>query len=301
MNLIQLFSDIEKVDPEVYGRFDTRRKAMSEFGRMGRKVALASLPLALGSMFKKAYGKTNDLVTDTLNFALALEFLEREFYQRVKANYDGIGVPAGDPRAALDTILLHEAQHVDFLAAALTAAGAMPYKRSDLRIDISGGKGVGLDDMGNGTPVGPFAGALSDYDTMLAVAQTLEDTGVRAYKGQAGNLISNNDFLTAALNIHSVEARHASHIRSMRKGRGAVVKPWVTMKDSGITGAAGALVQASYNGEELLSQAGVNIAGIPGISANAASESFDEPLTKEQVLAITGTPGGGTVSGFFFY
>ena len=35
-------------------------------------------------------------------------------------------------------------------------------------------------------------------------------------------------------------------------------------------------------------QAGVNIVNIGGfmISANAASEAFDEPLTKEQVFAI---------------
>ncbi len=40
-----------------------------------------------------------------------------------------------------------------------------------------------------------------------------------------------------------------------------------------------------------------------GVSADAASEAFDEPLTKEQVLAITGTPGAGigNPSSIFFY
>ncbi len=45
----------------------------------------------------------------------------------------------------------------------------------------------------------------------------------------------------------------------------------------------------SYAGEEVTTQAGVNIIGIGGnayIDAKAASESFDEFLTKEQVLAI---------------
>jgi len=120
------------------------------------------------------------------------------------------------------------------------------------------------------------------------VAQTLEDTGVRAYKGQAGNLLGTGDVLEAALNIHSVEARHASHIRQMRKANNfGDVKPWITGKEPGL-GAANALVQANYDGEELTTQAGVNIVNINGmnVSSTAASESFDEPLTKAQVLAL---------------
>jgi hypothetical protein len=133
----------------------------------------------------------------------------------------------------------------------------------------------------------------SNYGLFLAVAQTFEDTGVRAYKGQAAEpaLMANNDVLTAALNIHSVEARHASHIRQMRKANnslvpaGVNVKPWITGNQSGIDSAA---VQASYNGEDLTTQAGVQIVNInsQSISANAASEAFDEPLTSAQVLAI---------------
>ena len=49
----------------------------------------------------------------------------------------------------------------------------------------------------------------------MSLAQAFEDTGVRAYKGQAKNLISTPDLLTAALQIHSVEARHAAAIRDL--------------------------------------------------------------------------------------
>jgi hypothetical protein len=49
------------------------------------------------------------------------------------------------------------------------------------------------------------------------LAQAFEDTGVRAYKGQAGNVMSNKTVLQAALQIHSVEARHASQVRRMRE------------------------------------------------------------------------------------
>jgi hypothetical protein len=48
------------------------------------------------------------------------------------------------------------------------------------------------------------------------------------------------------------------------------------------------LVQPSYNGEENTEQATIQITNINGfdISADSASEAFDEPLTAEQVLAI---------------
>ena len=120
---------------------------------------------------------------------------------------------------------------------------------------------------------------------MMAVAQAFEDTGVRAYKGQAGNLISNNDVLTAALQIHSVEARHAAYVRYLRQKRGATAnKPWITGKEAG--GIPG--VDPVYAGEENTTQAMVQITGINGmsVSANAASEAFDEPLTQAQVTAI---------------
>ena len=122
------------------------------------------------------------------------------------------------------------------------------------------------------------------------MAQVFEDTGVRAYKGQAGGLISNKDVLTAALNIHSVEARHAAHLRQMRRARAGAaenLKPWITgANDTGI----GAAADAIYAGEDNKTQAGIDITqfnGVDGkISGNAATESFDEPLTAEAVLAI---------------
>jgi hypothetical protein len=63
------------------------------------------------------------------------------------------------------------------------------------------------------------------------------------------------------------------------------VKPWITLSQSGIATSA---VDASYNGENNVTQAGAAITNIGrfAISAAAASEAFDEPLTKDQVTAI---------------
>ena len=277
MNLQNILIEMEKTDPEVYDRLDTRRNAMKSFAKTSGKIALAALPFALGSMFQKAYGSPTaptDVILDTLNFALTLEYLEANFY--IKAVASGI-IPSGDALNSLTVIRDHENEHVTFLKTAITAAGGTPVSFTASNFDF--------------TAKGTFPNVFADYGTLLAVAQSFEDTGVRAYKGQAPNLISNNDYLTAALQIHSVEARHAAHLREMRKmanllvPSGVDVKPWITLNQSGIATAA---VQASYNGEENVTQAGVMITNIGGqkISAAAASEAFDEPLTKDQVTAI---------------
>lgn len=280
MNLQNIFNEIEKVDPEVYERTDTRRQAMQRFATIGKTLALAALPTALGSLLNKAYGQSTSAIVDVLNFALKLEYLESEFYTRGVAA-SGL-IPAGAATAAMTTIRDHENEHVAFLKTAIQSLGGAAIARPNF--DFSAGGGSGTGPLGNNT--------FTNYDVFLAVAQTFEDTGVRAYKGQAPNLMSNNDVLTAALQIHSVEARHASHIRQMRRAAGTLgagqVKPWITLNQSNIdTGNASlnSAIQQSYNGEEVTTQATVNIVS-GGITADRASEAFDEPLTMQQVVTI---------------
>ena len=281
MNLQNIVTEIEKVDPEVYERFDSRRKMMKSFATLSGKLALAAVPLAVASMFNKAYGQTPANVNAVLNFALTLEYLEAEFYTNIVGS-PGFLTASAAARAALTKIRDDENKHVIFLKSVLGAA-AVPKPTFDFTA-------------GNGSGTGPFAGYLSNYTVQLAMAQTFEDTGVRAYKGQAANLQSNRTVLTAALNIHSVEGRHAAHIRQMRRDLNAAIpasqkplKPWITLNYSGIDfPPANAAIQPSYNGEEVTTQAGVNIIGLGGAfnTAGAASEGFDEPLTMAQVLAI---------------
>lgn len=266
MNLGNILNQIAHTDPEVFEKVSERRHIFKSFGS---KVALAALPFALGSIFKKAYGQSPSSILEVLNYALTLEYLEAAFYEQGLASA-GL-IPAGAPAGAISTIGAHETAHVNFLRAAIAGAGGTAVSTPEF--DFTAG--------------GAFADVFTNYATFLAVAQTFEDTGVRAYKGQAAKLAGNNEVLTAALNIHSVEARHASHIRQMRLANGfGDVKPWITGKETGI----GPAVQPSYNGEENKVQAGVNIVGINGtsISADDATEAFDEPLTAEQVLDIVG-------------
>ncbi|MBE7171865.1 MAG: ferritin-like domain-containing protein [Williamsia sp.] len=278
MNLDNIFNEIEKVDPEVYGRLDSRRAAMKSFARTSGKMALAAVPLAFGSMLQKAYAGTrsvSDSVVEILNYALTLEFLEAEFYNTGLMT-TGLLAP-GDVRSGIEIIAKHENAHVKYLQTTIMKLGGTPTPKPTF--DFSGGSGSGN---------GPFKGLFNSLDLFLSVAQTFEDTGVRAYKGRAMEIVGGGDVLTAALQIHSVEARHAAYLREIRKTLGSGignVKPWITGNISGINSQA---VQPNYNGEDVTTQSGINIVGINGfpISFNAATEAFDEPLSKADVLAI---------------
>lgn len=294
------------IDPEITETLVSRRDAIRQGAAVSSKLAaglaLASVPIALAALTKDVYGQTPSDVTDVINFALKLEIFENEFYKAVLGTSSSAAqnaafatVRAQIPAAAqiaVQQIQKHEAAHVAFL----TAAGAT--NSLDLTadsFDFTGGRGSGT---------GPFARATSELAFLLAVAQGAEDTGVRAYKGQAGRLINNKTVLEAALRIHSVEARHASKIRRLRRSTGApgVVK-WSGTVSGGGAAAAGAgnitpappqgAVDAFaliYAGEDNTTQAGKVITSLPnlpsGFDAAAASEAFDELLTKEQVVAI---------------
>lgn len=247
-------------------------------------------------------------VTDVVNFALMLEIFENEFYKAVLGqsgssaqNAAFAPVRATVPASALPSfqqIQKHEAEHVAFLLA--NGATNILNLNAD-SFDFTGARGAGN---------GPFAKATSDLNFLLLTAQAAEDTGVRAYKGQAANLMSNSVVLEAALRIHSVEARHASKIRRLRRQTGApsVVRYSGTVSGGGSAAAgagnvssppaaAVAALDAIYAGEDLTTQASVSITGLPNLPtsnitlAAAASEAFDEPLTKAAVVAI--------VQGFF--
>lgn len=283
MNIFNIIEEIEKIDPEFQDRISPRRAAIRNITSFGSKVAMAALPFALGSLFEKAYGQTTvGDVNGTLNFALKLEYLEAAFYNTA-INTSGL-IPAAD-LPAFQVIAAHENAHVAFLKSVLGASAVA---------QTSQGTNGTYDWTAGGTLPNYFA--TKDYATFLIVANAFEDTGVRAYKGQAPNIIGNQVVLTAALNIHSVEARHASHIRTIRRklsAGGTSPKSWITgANDTGFAGIA-----ANYAGEDNTNQGGVDLTTLinptTGIkfTASALTEAFDEPLTYAQVLPLV-TPFG---------
>ena len=87
--------------------------------------------------------------------------------------------------------------------------------------------------------------------------------------------------MSAALQIHSVEARHASEVRRLRG-----LKRWITQSERG-AGMPEA-TQAVYNGENNLIQGGVDASSVTSIGVDGVTEAYDEPLTMAEVLAIGG-------------
>ena len=301
------------IDPEIAARLVTRRDALRKGVTMSAGLAaglkLASIPVAIAALGRDAFaqGALPANIKAVLDFALILEIFENEFYKAVLGTsgsapqntaFAAVRAAAAGVAGAVPTlqqIQQHEQDHVDFLL----AQGAT----NDLGLDAESFDFTGARGGGDG----PFARATTELPFLLLVAQAAEDTGVRAYKGQAGNLITDSVRLEAALRIHSVEARHASRIRRMRRlagGAGDTVRLSGTIRGGGLAaagagnisnppqGAVDALtaIYGGSTGEGNTTHAGVNAATLPnlpgGVGADAASEAFDEPLTKAEVRAI---------------
>jgi len=287
MNLLDIVEQIGNVDPEFQDRVNPRRAAIKNITSFGSKVAVAALPFALGTLLKKAYADTApSTVIDVLNFALTLEYLESKFYDTgVKTS--GL-VPAADLNY-IQSIRNDEDLHVTFLQGAITSLGGSPVSNTAFTFDFTaGGTAAGP------TNNGPFKTVFSDYQIFLAVAETFEDTGVRAYKGQAPNLLG-NAVLTYALDIHAVEARHASAVRYLRTSKyGASVMPWITSTTTNSNDTGLSLVDGNYAGatpENTTVQGGVDITTLPSATGSStsvatATAAFDEPLTKDEILAL---------------
>lgn len=262
------------VSPEALSATGTRRDAIRGAGRWGLGLAVASVPVFLASFARSAFANHNATPTSILQFATTLEYLEAEFYNIGMAT-SGL-IPAAD-RAIFGTIRDHENAHVQFLVNALgTNAPAKP-----------------VFDFTAGGTFNPFG----DYAQFLALAQAFEDTGVRAYKGGAPVLVG-TPFLTPALTIHSVEARHASEVRRLR-GNFTEQEPqqgWPTGNNRG----TGMPVQtqavydagtnpAVYPDESNTVHATINVTTLGGsqvTNATSYSEAFDEPLDVDAVLRI---------------
>ncbi len=121
-----------------------------------------------------------------LNYALTLEYLETQFYNKVIA----ANLFSGKAGALLKSFGAQEQTHVDAIKAAVTQLG--------------------------GTPVTPPTGhfPVTNAAAVAQLAYTVENLGAAAYLGQAAS-IQSKAVLAAALSIHSVEARHAASLATL--------------------------------------------------------------------------------------
>ena len=122
-----------------------------------------------------------------VNYALTLEYLEVQFYDKVIAS----GLFHGSTLTTLKMFGAEEKQHV----AALTKAASTLGKPA-------------------AQPRGKFP--IHSANQVAQLAATVENLGAAAYLGQAPN-IQSPQILAAALAIHTVEARHAATLSSALK------------------------------------------------------------------------------------
>lgn len=260
MNLLKFIESF--TDDKLYAAGTSRRDSFSQFGTIGKGLALASVPFGLSALGNKAFAA--DITTPpataagALQLALTLEYLEDRFYA------DGLDsgvIPTAD-RPTFELIALHEDQHVNFLTTAMTQNGVTIPAIPEFDFTVGGA----LD---------PF----NVYEHFLILAQAFEDTGVRAYKGQAGNLFG-TPFLTPALQIHSVEARHAAQVRRLREKNefSPGNKGWITLNQRGV--GMPDVTQPVYDGEQSTAL------GAGQFTAEAQSEAYDETMSGDTAVTI---------------
>lgn len=319
---------LDAVDPEISERLVSRRDAIRQgafmSSRLAAGLALGSVPVALAALAQDTFAQTPGDIVDVLRFAFVLENLENEFYRAVlgtsavAAQNNAFATVRGQipdaARQAIQQIQKHEQQHVDFLKAVIPQFGGAVVTITANDFDFTGG---------NGSNNGPFLAATTNLDVLLLAAQAFEDTGVRAYKGQAGRLLINGNnnadsALESALRIHSVEARHASKIRRIRRqrnpsdtslrfsgyvrgggvaaaGASNIANPPQAVVDALNRIYGGAIPESNtmhvvFNGTAAVSIDAATLSGLDVIAASeraaAATMAFDEPLTKEEVIEI---------------
>src|SRR5215217_318707 len=157
MNLLNIIEEIEKVDPEFNDRISPRRAAIRNITSFGSKVAVAALPFAFSTLFKKAYGQTAPVsVADVLNYALKLEYLEAAFYNQGAAAA-ALNFTSGE-RSYIVTIQGHENAHVTFLRNTLGNAAVAQSSQ-------------GVNGVYDFTAGGNFQTVFTSVDTFFAVAQ----------------------------------------------------------------------------------------------------------------------------------
>ncbi|KAK6226939.1 hypothetical protein QIS74_00494 [Colletotrichum tabaci] len=157
-------------------------------------LAAASAASVLGAPLEKRanYDPLPGGDSTILNYALALEYLERAFYGEGLKNYteaefcEYAGEVGEKFYKNLRIIYEDEKTHVDYIQKALGASAiAEP----------------------------SFSFPVTDAESFLALASILEGVGVSAYLGAAG-VIADKTYVPVAGSILTVEARHSSYIRA---------------------------------------------------------------------------------------
>jgi hypothetical protein len=181
---------LDEIEPQVGERISASwPDVFAQHGDLAR-IASASSLLAMASSAAFAADGLPQQVVDVLNYALSLEYFEATFYRTANGTKGLIPVKY---QGLFREIGKHENGHVALISGVL---GPAAVKAS--MFDFTAG--------------GRYPDVFSNFETFASLSSTIEDVGVAAFKGQIGNL-AGTPVLSTALQIHSVEARHAGAVR----------------------------------------------------------------------------------------
>ena len=188
----------------------TFEQTLQRMNRRGFLSAFASAAAvgtfgALGSKSAQAQSTTTPSITDVLNFALNLEYLEVNFYM-ISATGSGLsaadmgagaGALTGSPgKLPLDATTLalalalaqDEMNHVELLRSAITSLGGTPISQPAINLAAKG--------------------TLTTQAQFLTTARQFTSLGGSAYAGAAAFLASNPAVLSTASQILGAEGQH---------------------------------------------------------------------------------------------
>jgi hypothetical protein len=198
-----------------------RRGFLSVFAGAAAMTALA------GGRSAFAQTTTTVSVTDVLNFALNLEYLEANFYLYVSSGTGlsaadmgtgGVAVSGAPSQLPLDAptmavakaLAQDEKNHVELLRTAITSLNGTPISQPAINLAAMG--------------------AITTQSQFLAAARQFTALGGSAYAGSAQLLVSNASVLTTAAQILGAEGQHAGALNYLCATQG-VTSPAIDAQD----------------------------------------------------------------------
>lgn len=268
-----------------------RRDLLQRLGQASARAAVAALPLAAALPAQAALA---DTTLDAILLLLKLEDLLIALYTQALASPALSGGAQATVRPDFERMLRHQQGHAQFYRTTLLTAGLTPPTAPSF--DFSGRRN---------NPGNPelFPNVLNDYNSFLQLAQQLEDASASIYLNQVATFSSDRQLRDVVLRTQSVEARHASHLRTLRRANGTAVKSWPSNADvvptptvvvpspTGGSAAPVSIYTFEANETQLVSATAAVpflavLNGATAVQFVALSEAFDEPLPTAQATAL---------------
>ncbi|MES2701365.1 MAG: ferritin-like domain-containing protein [Bacteroidota bacterium] len=292
MNFKNILNDISASEADE--SLSSRRHVLRSFGS---KVALAALPFAIGSLFNKTYGQTGSKLIEALNLALEIDYMQYNFYHI--ANNTGDLIPpstfsGNNDTAGFRTIEQQQLAHINFLKTTITALGGVPFTPKNYNpLDVNPPFVPSAYDFTarkSSTYAPIFVNVFASYPKFLMLAQLLEDVAVKAYAWGMQDALGNTTILTQMFQLQTTEARHAAHVRLMRRlpdvSAPETPSPWIVNNIPPTIP-----LQSYYLGEDNTIQNDISLTTLPGTGGSnvtkiGATAGFDEPITRAAAYAF---------------